>query len=83
MAAAKERYLAAADVEALLAPGRQGWAGLNADIMSLPPMALKELLEAEIVGRRRQEVIRRIYGRLNRLRAHEEYTMLQNGRLPW
>lgn len=83
MPAVKSSYLAAADVERLLAPGREGWAGLNADIMALPPEALRELLEAEVVGRRRQEVIRRIYGRYHRLRAREELASLLNGRVPW
>jgi hypothetical protein len=83
MTAAKNEYLAAADVESLLTPGRQGWAVLNDYVMSLPPEALKQLIEAEVAGRRRQEVIRRIYGRLNRLRAHEEVEQLMRGELPW
>ena len=71
--------LASDDVERLLGD----WLLLNADIMELPLPALRQLIDAELRGKRRSQFILRLYGRFNRLRAIEEKTKLLNGESLW
>lgn len=60
------------------------WIKLNQDIMSLPFTAVKQLLGVEAKGRRRPQVLLRLYGRYNKLREHtERFALMGEGRLPW
>lgn len=60
------------------------WIRLNQDIMGLPFQAVKQLLEAEAKGRRRPQVLLRLYGRYNKLREHtERFELMKDGTLPW
>lgn len=71
--------LASDDVEKLLGD----WLLLNSDIMELPLPALRQLIDAELGGKRRPQVLLRIYGRFNRLRALAEKYSLLRGETLW
>jgi len=79
MGATRKGVLAPDDVASLL----QTWTSLCEDIMGLPRPALRQLMEAELAGRRRAVVLMRIYGRYNRLRALDEKADLLAGRTLW
>ncbi len=71
--------LASDDVEKILG----NWLVLNADLLELPLPALRQLIDAELAGKRRRQVILRIYGRYNRLRAIHEKQTLSRGETLW
>ena len=78
--AKRNKALAPEDAEALL----KDWIKLNKDLMSLPISAVQQLLELEINGNRRPQVVMRLYGRFNRLREQgEKSKLLSGGELPW
>jgi hypothetical protein len=62
------KCLAATDIERLL----RDWRALNSELQGLPLEAVIELLIAALEKRIRWQVVRRIYGRFNRLRMIEE-----------
>jgi hypothetical protein len=75
----RDNVLAPEDVEKLLGD----WLLLNTDIMELPLPALRQLIDAELGGKRRRQVLLRIYGRFNRLRALLEKQSLMRGESLW
>ncbi len=77
--AKSDRYLSDEDVQALLSD----WRRLNADIMDLPLVAVRQLLKVEVNGRKRPTVLNRLYGRFSELRAPLERADLLKGVLPW
>ncbi len=72
-------YLAPEDVEALLG----NWVGLNSALMELPLRAVQQLLDAEMAGRQRPQVVLRMHSRFNKLRAIEERTRILKGVRGW
>lgn len=67
-----------AEVDRLLG----NWQVLNEEINDLTLRRCIQLLHTEMDGRRRQSVIYRIHGRINRLRATTERSLLINGNWP-
>lgn len=70
--------LETAEVERLLG----SWQVLNEEINDLTLRRCIQLLQQEMGGRRRQSVIYRLHGRINRLRAIAERSLLINGNWP-
>lgn len=79
--ASVKNSLAPEDVEELLT----NWVKLNKDILDLPFSAVQQLLAAEAHGRRRYQVMQRLYGRFSKLRRdHEQQELFTFPfRLPW
>jgi hypothetical protein len=73
------QYLASEDVEALLG----NWVGLNAALMELPIEPVRQLLDAEMAGRQRPQLILRLHSRFNKLRAVEERGRILRGERAW
>jgi hypothetical protein len=71
--------LASDDVEGILS----NWVRLLEDVLVLPLPALRQLIDAELAGKRRPQVLLRLYGRFNRLRAIEEKQKLLRGETLW
>jgi hypothetical protein len=53
------------------------WVGLNEVMRTASEETCRHLLRVEKLGRRRQQFLRRIYSRLNRVRADRERAELQ------
>lgn len=73
------KVLAPEDVEQLL----NDWVKLNEDILCLSETAVRQLLATEVAGRRRQQVLTRLYSRFSRMRLRRERRALfEEGKLP-
>lgn len=61
----------------------QSWKGLNTALDTLTWEELCQLLEVAVKTHRRIQVIYRIYGKFNKLRARYERERALVGELPW
>lgn len=65
----------------------RGWHTLNPMLPKLSRRQVARLLEAELQGSRRASIVKRLYQRLARVRANEEFKQLvavkRHGRLEW
>ena len=59
------------------------WVELNSAVMALPINPILQLLEMELTGRRRPQVVGRLHQRFNKLRAREERERLARGEVKW